>query len=216
MDQRTALPRLVAAAALLATVVASLLVYPDLPDRMATHWNAAGEVDDTMAKSVGAFAVPALTVFTAVVMYLAPKVDPGGSNVESFRGAYEWFVAGTVAFLGYVHGLVLCWNLGLQVPIGRAIAPPTALLFYGVGLLLERVEPNWTAGARTPWTLSDEAVWEETHRRGARAFKLAAVVALGGVLAPSYAVVLVVVPVVLATVYLVGYSMVAYRRRERT
>lgn len=30
--------------------------------------------------------------------------------------------------------------------------------------MLTRVRPNWIFGVRTPWTLSSERSWRETHR----------------------------------------------------
>ncbi|GAA0647725.1 SdpI family protein [Salarchaeum japonicum] len=198
----------------LAGFAASALAYPDLPARMATHWNASGGVDGTMSRFAGAFFLPALTVFVVALMLVAPRIDPRKRHYEAFRGVYEWFVAGTAGFLAYVHVLVLAWNLDYAIPIGQALAPALAGLLYACGVLLERAKPNWFVGIRTPWTLSDDTVWRETHERGALAFKLAAVLALGGLLFSDYALVFALAPTLLAAAYTVAYSFFAYRRRE--
>ncbi|MEE6209603.1 DUF1648 domain-containing protein [Salarchaeum sp. III] len=198
----------------LAGFAASALAYSDLPARMATHWNASGDVDGTMSRLAGAFFLPALTVFVVGLMLAAPRIDPRKEGYEAFRGVYEWFVAGTAGFLAYVHVLVLAWNLDYAIPVGQALAPALACLLYACGVLLERAEPNWFVGIRTPWTLSDDEVWRETHERGALAFKLAAVLALGGLVLPDYFRVFVVAPTLLAAAYTVTYSFLAYRRRE--
>lgn len=211
---RHVLPRTIAALAVVATAVGSALVYSSLPARMATHWNAAGEVDGTMGRGMGAFFMVGVMLFTLGTLYVAPYLDPKKQNIEAFRGAYEWFAAGIMLFLGYVHGLTLAWNLGYEIPIGVGIIPAVSGLFVGLGYLIEKVGQNWTVGIRTPWTLSDEHVWKATHKRGALAFKLAGVVALGGLLAPDDAVWFILVPALLAAAYTVGYSFVAYRRRH--
>lgn len=198
----------------LAGVAASAVVYPDLPREMATHWNASGDVDGTMSRTVGAFVLPAITALVVGVMLVAPSIDPRKDHYEAFRGVYEWFVAGTAGFLTYVHAITLAWNLGYEIPIGQALTPALAVLLYACGVLLERAEPNWFVGIRTPWTLSDDDVWRETNERGALAFKLAAVLALGGLLLPAYAIVFVLVPTLLAAGYTVAYSFLAYRRKE--
>ncbi|QDX41836.1 SdpI family protein [Salarchaeum sp. JOR-1] len=198
----------------LAGFAASALAYPDLPARMATHWNASGEVDGTMSRLAGAFFLPALTAFVVGLLLAAPSIDPRKQRYESFRGVYEWVVAGTAGFLAYVHVLVLAWNLDYAIPIGQALAPAFAALLYACGVLLDRAEPNWFVGVRTPWTLDDDEVWRETHERGALAFKLAAVLALGGVVLPDYFLVFVVAPTLLAAAYATVYSYLAYRRRE--
>jgi len=206
--------RAVTALALLAAFVASALVYPDLPARMATHWNASGDVNGTMPKLWGAFGVPALGVLVAALMLAVPRIDPRRENYAAFRGLYEWIISGTALFVAYIHGISLAWNLGYAIPIGQALAPALAALFYGMGVLLENAEQNWFVGIRTPWTLSDEDVWRETHDRASTAFKLAGVLALGGLVLPDYYLVFVLAPVLLAAAYPIAYSYLAYRRKH--
>jgi uncharacterized membrane protein len=210
------LPRLVSVGIVVVTFLASALAYSSLPATMATHWGLGGQVDGTMPKLYGAFIVPILLLGVGGLLYVIPRIDPRRENIEAFRGLYEWFIAGFLLFLAYVHGLVLVWNLGIHVPIGRALAPALAGLFIGIGYLLEYAEPNWFIGIRTPWTLSDDEVWSRTHERGALAFKLAGVLALGGVVFPSLSLLFILIPVLGAAVYTVGYSFVLYRRRHES
>lgn len=88
-----------------------------------------------------------------------------------------------------------------------------AALSYAIGLLLERAEPQWFVGVRTPWTLEEDEVWRATHDRSAVAFKLAGVAALGGLFLPSLAVAFAVVPLLAATAFSLAHSFWAYRRR---
>lgn len=206
--------RALAAAVVLAAVLASVLALPSLPERVATHWNAAGRPDDTMPRLLGAFLLPAITAGVVALLYVAPRFDPRHEEVESFRGPYEWFVVVLAAFLACVHGAVLAWNLGVSFPFNAAIALPLAGVFLALGELLARAEPNWTVGIRTRWTLSNEAVWRETHRRGAWAFR-----ALGALTLVAVAVPALLFPIVLGgalsvAAYTTLYSYVAYRRRS--
>ncbi|EMA45218.1 SdpI family protein [Halococcus saccharolyticus] len=209
-------PRIIGVAAIVLAGLASVVVYPELPARMATHWGASGEVDGTMSRLAGAFFLPVFTIGVYVVLLVAPRLDPNDQNIESFRDAYEWFAAGIVWFLGYVHGLTLLWNLGVQPPIGAALAPGLAAMLYTSGLLVEHAEPNWIAGVRTPWTLDDEGVWERTNHRAALALKLAGVLALGGLVFPGAGFVFFLVPLAVAVVYVTIYSYVVYRRQRAT
>ena len=209
-------PRAVGVAAIALAFLASAAVHPALPARMATHWGPNGAVDGTMSRLAGAFFVPVFGIAIYAVLLVAPRLDSDKQNIESFRGAYEWFAAGMMWFLGYVHGLVLLWNLGVRPPIGAALAPGLAAVLYASGALVERAEPNWIAGVRTPWTLDDDTVWERTNRRAALALKLAGVLALGGLAFPEVATLFVVVPVLLAAAYITVYSLVAYRRQRTT
>lgn len=213
MTIRTWLPRIVTGVLLAIGFLVSAAVLPELPETVATHWNVAGQVDGEMSRLTGAFSLPVVTALLVPVLYLAPRLDPKREEIEAFRGVYEWFVAGFVGFMLYVHGVVLAWNLGYEFSFNAALAVAFGVLLIGLAEVLVRAEQNWTVGIRTRWTLSDEVVWAETHRRAARAFRLAGVLALVGVVVPSLAIPLLLVGVFGATGYTVTYSYVAYRRR---
>ena len=43
---------------------------------------------------------------------LRPAIDPLKANIAQFRAAFNLFIVLMVAFMLYVHGLSLAWNLG--------------------------------------------------------------------------------------------------------
>jgi uncharacterized membrane protein len=192
--------------------VASVLAAPDLPERVVTHWNAAGDPDGTMPRTLALAFLPALSAALVALFAVLPRVDPLGENVAAFRATYDWFVVLLAGFLLFVHAGVLAFNLGYEFDFLLLVLAGVAGLFYAVGLLLERAEPNWFVGIRTPWTLSDETVWNRTHALGARLFKLTAVVSLVGLAFGEYAVYFVLVPAVGTAVVTAAYSYLLYKR----
>lgn len=211
MDSRTF--RLASLGLVAASFLAGAYYYPQLPGQMASHWNAAGEVDGTMPKLWGTFLFPLLIAGLALLFEVIPRIDPRREHIEAFGDAYRGFVLLVLGFLLYIHALVLWWNLGLRFDLSKALIPALAVLYFAIGVLVERAESNWFVGIRTPWTLSDERVWKRTHERSARLFKLAGVLAMVGVAAPAeLAVLFIVVPVLLASLYAVAYSYVEFRR----
>lgn len=205
--------RLLAAAGLVALSFAvSVWALPRAPDRVVTHWKAAGQPDDTMAKVPGLFAVPAVSALAVGLLAVVPRIDPLRGNLAAFRRQYDWFVVVLAGFLAFVHALVVAYNLGYPVDPGRLVLPATGLLLVYVGVLLDDAERNWFVGIRTPWTLSSDEVWRRTHDLGATLFKASGVVALGGVLVPEYAFWLLVGPLVATAVVTTVYSFVVYRR----
>lgn len=199
-------------AIVLLTAVTSVLAAPDLPSEMAIHFDASGSPDRYADRSL-ALAVGPLVGLGLVVLFAAlPRIDPLGENVAEFQTAYDTVAVATVALIAYVHGLVLAYNLDVAFDVTVAIAPAVAAMYYLVGVLLERAERNWFVGLRTPWTLSDERVWDRTHERVAPLFKAAGVVALGALLVPSLASYWLVTPVLVASLAGVVYSFVCYRR----
>ncbi|TKX76080.1 SdpI family protein [Halorubrum sp. GN11_10-6_MGM] len=201
-------------AALLVAVgaAASLAVAPELPERMVTRWNGPGEPTGTLPRTLGLWLVPGLAAGLVGLFALLPRIDPLGENIAAFRVHYDRFVVVFTAFLVGLHLAVLAVNLGYAVDVTTIAVAGGAALFYYLGALLPHVEPNWFVGIRTPWTLSDDAVWERTHALGARLFKLSAVIAAIGLLFGEYAVYFLVGPALATAAVTVAYSYVVYRR----
>lgn len=194
--------------------VAGLLAVPELPAELATHWNAAGEPDGTMATTMGLAVIPGVSIVFLAVFWVIPKIDPLGENIAEFRSSYDWFVVLFTGFLTVVHLGIIAFNLGYEFDFTAFVLVGGAGLLYYVGVLLGAAERNWFIGIRTPWTLSSETVWKRTHTVGSRSFKLIAVFAVVGVFFGEYAVWFVVVPTVLTAVGTVVYSYVLYDRLE--
>ncbi|QWC19069.1 SdpI family protein [Halorubrum sp. 2020YC2] len=191
---------------------ASLAVAPNLPEQMVTRWNGAGEPTGTLSRTAGMWLVPGLSAGLIGLFALLPRIDPLGENIAAFRVHYDRFVVVFTAFLVALHLAVLAVNLGYAVDVTTLAVAGGAALFYYVGTLLPHVEPNWFLGIRTPWTLSDDDVWDRTHALGAKLFKLSAAVGVVGLLAREYAAYFLVGPILATAVVTVAYSYVLYAR----
>lgn len=200
---------LAAAAALAFTVV----VYGDLPARMPTHWNFHGEVDGWSGRPVGAFLLPLMAVGIWVVLRFLPRIDPRRENYARFRDTYDLVMNTIVTFMALLHVVVLGAALGWPISPGRFIGAGAGLLFIVLGNVLPRARPTWFFGIRTPWTLTNDRVWERTHRLGGYLFVAAGLLMLVAGLFPS-ALPAVAVPVTIAAVVLatVVYSFVAWKQ----
>lgn len=195
----------------LLSALASVLAYPELPAEMVTRWGTDGP-NGAMDRSVALAGLPLLAAGLLVVFEALPRIDPLGEHIADLGRYYDLLVVVVVGLVGYVHGVVILWNLDYAFDVVQAVAPAVAVVFYVVGTVMERVEQNWFVGIRTPWTLSSDRVWERTHARGAPLFKLSGALALGAVALPEYAILFLVGPVALSAVYLTAYSYVAYSR----
>ncbi|MFB6121338.1 MAG: SdpI family protein [Halobacteriaceae archaeon] len=203
-----------AVALVLVGAVASALAAPDLPERVATHWNAAGEPDDYAAKWVALVGMPALATGLLAMLAVVPRIDPLGENIADFRSTYDWFAVALTAFLTALHLGVLAYNLGYEFDFLRLVAVGVAALYYFVGRVIDRAKRNWFVGVRTPWTLSNDEVWDRTHALAARLFRVAAVVALLGAAVGEFVVYFLAVPAAAIAVVATGYSYYAYRQVE--
>lgn len=194
------------------SLAVSVWAYPQVPDQMATHWNAAGQVDGTMPKLWGLFLVPALAAGTVAVFVVLPKIDPRRENYAPFRRYYNGFIVVMAAFLAIIHTASVAYNLGYAIDMTATSVASMGLLLFYLGVLLDHAEPNWFVGIRTPWTLSSDTVWHATHHLGSRLFKLSGLLALFGVFFPNYALSLLLVPTLGTAIVTFVYSFVKYRQ----
>ena len=187
-------------------------LYPYMPEKMASHWDANGSVDGYMPKLWGLFLLPAISAILFLAFMLIPKIDPLKGNIEKFRGHFDVFILLLFVFLFYVHMLTMLWNLSYRFNIIQLLAPAFGLLIYYAGIMMENAKQNWFIGVRTPWTLSSEVVWDKTNKLAGKLFKVAGVLAAMGLIFPKYAIFLILVPVILAAVYPIIYSYQKYQQ----
>ena len=199
----------------LISLVSGILLYPMMPERIASHWNMQGEADGYGSKALGVFLLPALSAVILCLFMIIPKIDPLGKNIESFRKYYDGFILSFIAFMSYLYILTILWNTGMRFNMSQALSPAFGMLFYYLGILLENAKRNWFIGIRTPWTLSSDVVWDKTHRIGGKLFKAAGIISLLGALIPQYAILLMLVPVILVAAYSVFYSYVEYSKQNK-
>jgi uncharacterized membrane protein len=166
----------ISAALIAVATLVGLALYPQLPDPMPSHWDAAGNVDGYMSRTWGVLLLPLMTAGLAVLLFAIPSMDPLRANIERFRAQYNAFVVGFVAFMVYTYALTLAAGMGRQFNMTRMLLPAMGLLFIGVGRLLRTARRNYFIGIRTPWTLASDEVWQATHVLGARTFTVGGIV----------------------------------------
>ena len=94
----------------------------------------------------------------------------------------------------------------------QLLAPAFGILFYYCGILTENAKRNWFIGIRTPWTLSNDVVWDKTHKIGGKLFKIAGAVALFGIFFQKYTLFFILAPVILVAAYTIIYSYFEYQK----
>lgn len=193
----------------------AIYMYPKMPERVASHWNAQGNVDGYMPRTLGIFLMPIITLGMLLLFLLIPRIDPLKKNIEKFRKYFDWFIVLFILFMFYIYLLSLLWNIGFRFNMSNMMIPAMGILFFYIGVLTENAKMNWFIGIRTPWTLSNEKVWNKTHKIGGLLFKIAGVLALIGVFFQEYAILFVLIPVCVLSVYLVFYSYFEYQKQAR-
>lgn len=199
-----------------AVVIAGALFWDQLPEQMASHWNANDEVDGYMSKFWGVWMVPLMTLGMFGIFLLVPVIDPLKANIAKFRSVFNLFILLITAFMLYVHGLTLAWNLGYEFRMSSAMLPFMGILFIFIGYMLRQAKRNWFIGIRTPWTLSSDTVWDKTHQLGSVLFIASGVLAfLGALFGGTIAMYLTLIPMLGSALFVVIYSFVLYQREMK-
>lgn len=194
--------------------LAGLLLWNQLPDQIASHWNIQDQVDGYLPKFWGVFMLPLIALGIFVLFLVVPAIDPLKVNIAQFREVFNLFIVLIVGFMLYLYGLTLAWSLGYDTfKMSNALLPAIGLLFIFIGFMMRQAKRNFFIGIRTPWTLSSDAVWNETHRIGAVLFIISGILAfIGGFFGGMTAFWLMFAPMIGSTLFLLIYSYVLYRR----
>lgn len=197
---------------ILVSLAIGIYFYPQMPEEMASHWNLEGRVDGYVSKPWGLFFVPFLSIGLLLLFLAIPKIDPLKENIEKFRRYYEGVVVLIILFLFYLYLLTISWNLDIRFSMIQALAPALGILYYYLGVLTQHAKRNWFVGIRTPWTMSNEVVWEKTHKIGATLIKACGVIAFLGLVFEKFALYFIVLPILAVAVYTTVYSYFEYQK----
>jgi uncharacterized membrane protein len=189
--------------------------YPLMPEKVASHWNAAGEVNGYMDRFWGTYFVPVLMALMAALFIAIPHIDPYKKNIEQFRGYYDNFIGLLMLFMIAVYVQTLLWNMGTQISISLTVPLGIAALVWYAGVMCEHSKRNWFIGVRTPWTLMSDSVWEQTNRMGGKLFKACAIIIALSVFLGEVSLWVTVGMILAAALYMVYYSYVKYNAELR-
>jgi uncharacterized membrane protein len=195
-------------------LLAGVLLWNRLPDPVPSHWNAAGEIDGYTSKFWGIFLTPIVTIVLLGLFLVIPHIDPLKANIAKFIGFFNAFILVFVAYMLYVHALTLFAALGVPFNMTVMLIPVVGLLFIGVGYMLSKAKRNFFIGIRTPWTLSSETVWDETHKLGSKLFMLGGAVTILSAFLGENGIWLLLAAMLLAAFVPSLYSYILWRREN--
>lgn len=196
-------------AVIVLTFAIGFTLYPQMPRWMASHWNAQGNPDGYTHKFWGLFSIPLMLA----ILYIVIRYVPGYEDhpfLEQARPYYDDFMLVLTVILAGVYLSAISWNLGARLMIGSGIAVCLGVAYHYLSRMVRRAKRNYVFGIRTPWTMTSKKVWEQTHHRAAALFNAAAILSFAGAFFPSAALYLSILPVIVFSIYLWGYSYALY------
>jgi uncharacterized membrane protein len=146
-------------------------IWQQLPAIVPLHYNLKGEIDKWGSKESLVSLVAALTLVSVVVYLSISNVHRIKTKFNAAQnGAHLRKVAlGVCCFLAIVQ-FWLIHNIKTGGPLSslKFILICIALLFSFTGNYLYNIKPNYFAGFRLPWTLSNGDNWRQTHHFASR------------------------------------------------
>lgn len=193
------------------SILGTVFVYSSLPEKIPTHFNFKGEVDNYSNKS-SALITGFLPLIIYLLMVVMPKIDPKRKSYQKHKKAYDIIKIIIVLFMIILHWLTILYSLGFSINIGMFVKIAIGTLFIVIGNFMSQIRPNYFFGIKTPWTLANETVWKKTHRVGAFSFLIGGVILMtSAFFNGTIGVIALILAIAIAGFYPVIYSYVVYR-----
>ncbi|MDO8443279.1 MAG: SdpI family protein [bacterium] len=199
----------------LATVGLSFWVYPQLPEKVISHWDFNGKANGWTSREFYAIFFPALLAVIYALFRVLPKFDPNSDRYKEFAGAYLAIRNSILLVLFIVFAAASFANLGYIVNICEIVAGAIGFIMIVLSNYFKKLKRNWFVGIRTPWTMSSENVWNKTHLLGSKLFIfLGLSFILIPWLAPVIGFLILFVEAIILMPWIVIYSYVLYKNEK--
>ena len=121
--------------------VAAFELYSVMPEKIPTHWNAAGEIDGYASRFVGLFLFPIITAFIYLLFLLIPKIAVFKKNIQDFMKYFDYIKLVFVLFMLAVYAATL---VQVRNPFNMSyfIMPAMAVMFYVIGWAIGKCKRN--------------------------------------------------------------------------
>lgn len=196
---------------LVVSVFASFYFYPRFPERVPLHWNFAGEPDRWGSAIFAAFFFPALITLMYLLFLFLPFLDPKKERYGQFIKTYHIFKCAFIGSTVAIYFIASLNSIGYNLPVNIFTPGVVGIMFMVFGNYLSKIKFNWLIGIRTPWTLSNEEVWNKTHRFGGKAFLLGGLIIILSIFTPPILrLPLFITAIALITLGTIFYSYIVY------
>ena len=195
---------------ILLPILAGLMLWSSLPDKVPTHWNAAGEIDGWSSKAFAVFGLPAIMLGVHILCTVITSLDPKNQNISGRMLDIVFWICPVMSV--FLSCCTYAAALGKDVNIDTLTPAFIGVVLIALGIYLPKCQPNYTIGIKLPWTLHDENNWKATHRFAGPVW------VIGGILSTAAALfnLKIVFFVILLLVVLIPtiYSYLFYRKNS--
>lgn len=143
-------------------MILSIVVYKELPDRMAIHWDDAGNPNGYAPRWVAAFGIPMSLLVIHLISMVTILHDPKKRNQSQVMRLLSFWLIPVMNLV--LVPITLFIGMGKDIPISMVVTVLVGAIFIVTGNYLPKSRQNYTIGIKLPWTLADTDNWNKTHR----------------------------------------------------
>lgn len=193
-------------------IVLSVVLYNQLPEQIAVHFNNAGTPDGFLPKMVVAFGLPLLLAIINLYSHFRLDKDPQTENASaSLKSLTKWLVPIISVVL---VPITLFMAIGANLPILLIVQAFAGVVVIICGNYLPKCKRNYTIGIKLPWTLDNEDNWNKTHRFAGFAWVIGGVgILFNSFLSISWFVMIGII--ILLIVLPFAYSYLIYKKQQQ-
>jgi uncharacterized membrane protein len=215
-DRKKLLLEIVPLAFILLMFAIAFFVYPSLPEKIPTHWNAQGQVDGYSGRG-GIFIIPIMFLVLIILFFILPMMEVFSENMlKIYKYYYAFKIVFSVFFLVLFIATLLP-NFGYDINVAQVVIVMISILFISIGAILPKLKRNYIFGIRTGWTLSSDKVWDQTHRLGGVLFIVMGVLTIISLFIFNIesTIYTFLALIILGSIYLVFYSYYLYAKENK-
>ncbi|MDO4488684.1 MAG: SdpI family protein [Eubacteriales bacterium] len=193
-------------------IIIGIILLPQLPDQIATHWDSAGNVNGVSSKFMAVIGYPGILLLVNIAMPFLLKMDPKHQNMGDKLVSLVMWIIPFVSLL--CSAMTLSNALGKSLPVQIIIPTLLGVLFVAIGNYLPKTKQTYTMGIKLPWTFNSEENWNRTHRLAGFIWVFCGILIIIGSFLPYTEIITAVCLIVM--VFVPGiYSYVYYLKNEK-
>lgn len=159
----------------LVMILVGIYFYGILPEQVPSHWWPNGLPDAYSSKILNIVLFPILTLLMVILFPVLSKIDPKKENYEKFSKVWEIIQFSIILFFAYIYFVILYLSANPNLSITTYMMFWLWFLFIILWNYFWKIKQNYFIWIKLPWTLSNEDVWNKTHRLSWKLFVFAGI-----------------------------------------
>jgi uncharacterized membrane protein len=142
------------------------LIWNRLPETVPLHFNHNMEPDRVGPKTellIPVCILAAVSIFVLLLLQNLQRFDPKRRKAPT-SPVFSRLGAGLLIFMAILNIMIIVSAMKGASVFSNYLFPLMGLLFAFLGNYMHNIKPNYFAGLRLPWTLSDDENWKKTHQ----------------------------------------------------